>query len=58
MKRPVKIIKEALTCVTQCVLLPGVELNIDDVVVFYKKNFGILSFRVKHITSRSSMSKS
>ena len=33
-----KIVRETLERLTQCVLLPGVELNFDDVVFYVKKN--------------------
>lgn len=39
MKSPGKFFKSALECVTQCVLLPGVELRFDEVFRFYAKNF-------------------
>ena len=34
-----KFLKEALECMTHCVLLPGVELHFEDVIIFYTKNF-------------------
>ena len=40
MKARKKLFKNALQYVTQCILMPGVELDFDDVYNFYKGNFG------------------
>ena len=33
-----KFLQNAIECMTQCVLLPGVELHFEEVVRFYVKN--------------------
>ncbi|MCW3078802.1 MAG: hypothetical protein JWR87_232 [Segetibacter sp.] len=38
MKASGKFLKNALECMTQFVLLPGVQFHFDDVVRFYSKN--------------------
>ncbi len=38
MKIPGRFLKNALECMTQCVLLPGIELHFEDVIIFYTKN--------------------
>ncbi|MDB5193524.1 MAG: hypothetical protein JWQ96_3087 [Segetibacter sp.] len=40
MKARKKLIKEALQYMTQCILLPGVEMDLDNVFNFYKENWG------------------
>lgn len=48
MKAPGRFLKNALECMTQCVLLPGVELHFEDVLFYYKKNIDfIIGKRVK-----------
>lgn len=42
MKASGKFLKNAIECMTQCVLLPGVELHFDDVVCFYVKNIEVI----------------
>lgn len=53
MKSSGKIIKEALEYMTQYMLLPGVELNIDNVMLFYKSNLGKIGtgFKIPGIKS-------
>ena len=53
MKASGKIIKEAIEYVTQCMLLPGVELNIDDVMSFYKSNLGKIGTGFKYFAIKS-----
>ncbi|MCW3112545.1 MAG: hypothetical protein JWR18_941 [Segetibacter sp.] len=38
MKASGKFLKTALECMTQCVLLPGVELHFEEVLRFYATN--------------------
>jgi hypothetical protein len=38
MKAPGKFLKNALECMTQCVLLPGIELRFEEIFMFYTKN--------------------
>lgn len=57
MKKPGKIIKGTLEYITQCVLLPGVELNIDDVMSFYKKNLGVMGAKFKYLAIKSVIQK-
>ena len=42
MKASGKFLKNALECMTQCVLLPGVELHFEDVIFFYSRNIGTM----------------
>jgi hypothetical protein len=35
-----KIVRETLTTLTQCMLLPGTELHFDDVIFYLKKGMG------------------
>lgn len=42
MKASGKFLKNALEYVTQCVLLPGVELHFEDVLFFYSNNIGLI----------------
>jgi hypothetical protein len=35
-----KIVRATLETLTQCVLLPGVELHFDDVMFYFKKGVG------------------
>lgn len=37
-----KFLKNALECMTQIVLLPGVELHFEDLINYYSKNFGVI----------------
>lgn len=49
MKASGKFLKNALECMTQCVLLPGVELRFEEVLFFYAKNIEtIIGKRIKH----------
>ncbi len=48
MKTKSKLLKDTLEYMTQCVLLPGVELNLDEVVIFYKRNIGRLGLKLKY----------
>jgi hypothetical protein len=47
MKASGKFLKDALTCMTQCVLLPGVELHFEDVIIFYTRNLGSIIHKRK-----------
>lgn len=40
MKTSGKFFKNAIECISKCVLLPGVELDFEEVFIFYKKNIG------------------
>jgi len=42
MKAPARFLKNTLECVTQCILLPGVELHFEDVIRFYAKNLEVM----------------
>jgi len=42
MRLPEKFLKNALECMTQCVLLPGVELHLEDVITYYSKNLQLI----------------
>ncbi|WP_207491971.1 hypothetical protein [Aridibaculum aurantiacum] len=53
MKASGKLLKNALEYMTQCVLLPGVELNIEEVVTFYKRNLGQIGKRFKTFSART-----
>ena len=45
-----KIVRETLERLTQCMLLPGVELNFDDVVFYVRTNVhGTLGKKVKKL---------
>lgn len=35
----IKFLKEAIEYVTTCILLPGVQLNVEEVFTFYSKSF-------------------
>jgi len=52
MKTRGKIFRQALELVTQCMLMPGVELNIEEVVCFYKNNLERFGTTVKRLTTR------
>lgn len=42
MKASGKFLKNALEYVTQCVLLPGVDLDFEHVLFFYRNNLGCI----------------
>ncbi len=44
-----KFLRNALECMTQCVLLPGVELHFDEVLRYYAKNFETIISKRKRI---------
>jgi hypothetical protein len=54
MKTSGRIFKQALEYMTQCVLLPGVELNLDDVVTFYKNNLDFVGVKIKALSMKRS----
>jgi hypothetical protein len=54
MKRSGKFFKQAVEYMTQCVLLPGVELHLEDVVYFYKRNLDMIGVKVKSMAGRRS----
>jgi hypothetical protein len=35
-----KVVRETLETITQCVLLPGVEMKFDDVVIYINRGLG------------------
>jgi hypothetical protein len=47
MKAPGRFLKNALECMTQCVLLPGVELHFEEVILYYSKNLKVILGRRK-----------
>lgn len=48
MKASGKFLRTALEYMTQCVLLPGVELHFDEVILFYTRNLEtIIGKRIK-----------
>lgn len=49
MKASGRFLKNALECMTQCVLLPGVELHFEDVILFYSKNIGVIIRKRKRV---------
>ena len=42
-----RFLKNALECVTQCILLPGVELNFEHVMLYYRKNIRLMMIQRK-----------
>lgn len=52
MKASGKFLKSALECMTQCVLLPGVELHFDDVLIFYASNIEAIIGKHKRIKTQ------
>ena len=49
MKASGKFLKIALECVTQYVLLPGVQLHFEDVLFLYSKNIGLIIGKRKRL---------
>lgn len=47
MKTSGKLLKNTLEYLTQCFLLPGVKLDIEQVFMFYSKNFESMLWRRK-----------
>lgn len=53
MKASGKLLKSALECVTQCVLLPGVELHFEEVLLFYATNIETIIGKHKRVKTPS-----
>ena len=49
MKASGRFLKNALECMTQCVLLPGVELHFEEVLRFYAKNIETIISKHKKV---------
>jgi hypothetical protein len=42
MRASKRFLRNAIECMTQCALLPGIELHFEEVLLFYKENIGAL----------------